>query len=181
MLSTLPAIATTLLGVLAGMWLRRGDVTATRRVARLAIAGGVLALAGLAASAGMPINKHIWTSSYVLYTGGLACVALAACVYAIEVRGARAAARPLALFGRHAIGAFVGAGMMAVWLARAKVAVAGPGGERTLRSLKPWLMERAFEPALSPANASLAFAIAFVSVWYVLVVLLDRRGWVLKI
>ena len=73
LLSTLPAIATTLLGLRAGDWLRRGQVK------QLCLAAIVALLLGVAWAQAMPLNKNLWTSSYVLWTGGWAMLALAAC------------------------------------------------------------------------------------------------------
>ncbi|MDN8793344.1 hypothetical protein Q0M19_14065, partial [Staphylococcus aureus] len=76
LLSTLPAIATGLLGLLAGQWLQRPDITEGRRVGRLAAAGLLLAGLGLLWAQWFPLNKSLWTSSYVLFTGGLALLLL---------------------------------------------------------------------------------------------------------
>ncbi len=115
-LSTLPATATTLLGVLAGHWLRAGQ-SGARPAAR--IVGG-LAAAGLAATAlgwlwglSFPVNKPLWTSSYALLMAGLAALVLAACHWAIEVRGRRGWAGPFAVLGVHALTLFFLSSLMA--------------------------------------------------------------------
>ena len=101
-LSTLPAIATALLGVLTGTWLRSGrgsDVVA----GRLVIAG----IGGIAAGAlwglWFPINKSLWTSSYVVFTAGLALIVLAACYWLVEARAQRRWAIPFAVLGVNAL------------------------------------------------------------------------------
>ncbi len=85
-LSTIPAVATCLLGVLAGLLLRRTDLTDMKKVQWLVI-GGVLSLAlGFAWGVQFPIVKKIWTSSFVLVAGGWSALLLAAFFYLIDVR-----------------------------------------------------------------------------------------------
>ena len=172
-LSTLPATATTLLGVLAGHWLRAG-----RSGAR--IVGG-LAAAGLAATAlgwlwglSFPVNKSLWTSSYALLMAGLAALALAACYWIIETRGRRGWAAPFAVLGVHALTLFFLSSLMAKLLLIVRV---GPGGPR----LHAWLFEHAFAPWAAPVNASLAYALVYVLLWWGLMWALDRSGLRLRV
>jgi predicted acyltransferase len=173
LLSTLPALATTLLGVLAGHWLRAG-----RPAAR---AAGGLAGAGLAAAAlgwlwglSFPINKALWTSSYALLMAGLAAIALAGCHWAIEARGRRGWAAPFAVLGVHALTLFFLSSLMAKLLVIVRV---GAGGPR----LHAWLFEHLFAPWASPVNASLAYALAYVLLWWAITWGLDRTGLRLRV
>jgi predicted acyltransferase len=175
LLSTLPATATTLLGVLAGHWLR-----AERPPGRGARSAG-LAAAGLAAAGlgwfwglSFPVNKSLWTSSYALLTAGLAAVALAACHWSTEGRGHRRWAAPFALLGRHALTLFFLSSLMAKLLIIVRV---GAGGPR----LQAWLFEHLFAPWGSPANASLAYALTYVLLWSALTWTLDRSGLRLRV
>lgn len=116
LLSTLPAIATTLYGLLAGLWLRTAH-TVQRKAAGLAAAGVTLALAGLAWSTVFPLNKKLWTSSFSLFAGGLSLLLLAAAVYAIDAKRwgraglpaneAPALYKPLMVFGTNSILAYM--------------------------------------------------------------------------
>lgn len=156
LLSTLGAIATTLLGVRAGDWLRHGQL---RRIVQ---SGLVALVAGAAASLLLPFNKQLWTSSYVLWSGGWALLALAAAHVAIDRRRWPAIGRS---FGVNAIAAYAGA-----WLMVIGIAALGWG--------RP-LYERGFAwmaPALGPAGASLMHALAFVMLWWLIVAAMDRRG-----
>jgi predicted acyltransferase len=171
-LSTLPATATTLLGVLAGHWLRAG-----RSGARpgMGIVGG-LAAAGLAATAlgslwglSFPVNKPLWTSSYALLMAGLAALVLAACHWAIEVHGRRGWAGPFAVLGVHALTLFFLSSLMAKLLFIVRV---GAGGPR----LQAWVFEHGFAPWAAPVNASLAYALGYVLLWWGLMWALDRSG-----
>lgn len=176
-LSTLPATATTLLGVLAGHWLRTGQVAGR---AGAQIVGG-LAVGGVAAAAlgwlwglSFPVNKPLWTSSYALLMAGLAALVLAACHWVIEVRGRRGWAAPFALLGVHALTLFFLSSLMAKLLFIVRV---GAGGPR----LQTWLFEHVFAPWASPVDASLAYALAYVLLWWALMWALDRSGLRLRV
>ena len=118
-LSTLPAIATALLGLLCGEWLPAGtrarrshDARAARRRAgadALGVAWGELAPAWLV----IPINKGLWTSSYVLLSGGLAAALLGLCYCVVDVAGLRRWAAPFVTYGRNAIAVYVASGLLA--------------------------------------------------------------------
>ena len=99
LLSTLPAIATSLLGTLAGQFLRGGG-TLLHKVRVLAIAGVAGIAAGYLWHPFFPINKPLWTSSYVLFTAGAGSLLLALCMWLIDVRGWRAWGAPFLWLGR---------------------------------------------------------------------------------
>jgi len=172
-LSTLPATATTLLGVLAGHWLRVGRAPA--RIAGWLGAGGLAAAAlGWLWGLSFPVNKPLWTSSYALLMAGLAAVALAACHWVIEVRGRRGWAVPLAVLGVHALTLFFLSSLTAKLLFIVRV---GAGGPR----LQAWLFEHLFAPWATAVNASLAYALAYVLLWWALMWALDRSGLRLRV
>ena len=165
LLSTLPAVSTTLSGLFAGDWLRARRAAADHGfepVLRLAVAGALLILAGLAWDAVFPINKPLWTSSYVLFTTGCALVALASLYWLIDVRGWRAWARPLVVYGMNAITVFVASGLLAKALALSRVP--GGSGDGTT-SLYHRIYEVGFASWAGPLNGSLAFALATVLLW----------------
>ena len=171
-LSSLPATATTLMGVLAGHWLRAGraaDRPAARIAAGLAVGGVVAAALGWLWGLSFPVNKALWTSSYALLMAGLAALALAACHWAIEARGRRGWAEPFAVLGVHALTLFFLSGLVAKLLVIVRV---GAGGPR----LQSWLFAHLFAPWASAINASLAYALAYVLLWWVLIWALDRGG-----
>lgn len=113
-LSTLPAIATGLLGTLAGYWLRadgdspRPQLSRTCRAFYLVLAGLATAGIGVLMSFGFPINKSIWTSSFALLTGGLSAVLLGLSYWVIDVRGRRKWAFPFVVIGTNAIASYIG-------------------------------------------------------------------------
>ncbi len=169
-LSTVPAVATTLFGVLAGHWLRAGrrpGVTA----AGLLAAGIVGVALGELWGLGFPINKALWTSSYAVLTAGAALIGLAACYWLAEVRGWRAWARPFVILGVNALALFFLSSLVARLLIVIKVQRGS--GSSPLHAL---LFDRLFAPWASPINASLAYAIAYLGLWFAVMWLLDRRG-----
>jgi predicted acyltransferase len=172
-LSTVPAIATALLGVLTGTGLgggRSSDVVA----GWLALAGVVGIVAGELWGFLFPINKSLWTSSYVMLTAGLALITLALCYWLVEVRGYRRWAIPFAVLGVNALILFFLSTLMARLLSIIRV-----GPER--QSLQTMLFDRVFAPLASPVNASLAFAITYVIVWWSIMWMLYRWNFRLRV
>ncbi|MGE5576408.1 MAG: acyltransferase family protein, partial [Syntrophothermus sp.] len=113
-MSTFPAVATGLLGVLAGHWLRAEagppgkTLTGEMRANYLFLAGIAAVILGLLWGLAFPINKSLWTSSFALLTGGLSAMLLAAFYWAIEVRGRRKWAFPLVVIGLNPIAIYLG-------------------------------------------------------------------------
>jgi predicted acyltransferase len=101
-LTTLPAIASVLLGVMSSHWLRT-PITGERKAAGLAGAGVVSLMAALAWNAFFPINKILWTSSYVLFAGGWSLLLLALFYFVIDVRGCQKWAFYFVVIGMNAI------------------------------------------------------------------------------
>jgi predicted acyltransferase len=172
LLSTLPAFATVLTGVLTGHWLQSGH---DRRdiLAWLYVAGWVTLLAGLWWSVWLPISKKLWTSSYVLFTTGAALHLLALCYWAIDIQGWQRWAQPAVIFGRNAITAYVGHILVIRTLLQALSYTTTDGVSANAYT---WLYEHLFTVWAGPWLGSLAFAIANVLFWLgVLAVLYQRR------
>ena len=169
-LSTIPALATTLMGVLTGSWLRSGK-SAYEKVAGMFVVGAICVAVGWAWNSFFPINKALWTSSYVLFTGGLALQFLSVCYWIIDIKSYRAWAKPFEVFGMNAIALYVGSGLMAELLGLIKVT----GSDGTKVPLQSWIFDNLFASWASPVNASLAFALAFVLLWLGLMWILYRR------
>lgn len=169
LLSTLPAIATTLLGVLAGVWLRL-PASVGRRSLWFAAYGGALVAGGLLWGLAFPINKALWTSSYALFTAGLASLLFAACLWAIDAKGWRAWTPPFVILGRNALTLFVLSGLLAKTLSAIRW---GSGDSAT--SLRSWIYQHGFVPLASPHNSSLLYALANLAVLFIVLWQLDRR------
>ncbi len=175
-LSTIPAIGTVMLGVLAGRWIGR-PVPLAERLNGLFAVGALLMVGGLVWAWGFPINKSLWTSSYVVFTGGMAAVALATCLWLIEVRGVTWWARPFVVFGVNPILAFVGSGLMA----RLIYSVITVERDGTRVSLQRAIYDALYASWLAPRDASLLFALSFVFFWFLVLTVLYRRGIFLKV
>jgi len=176
LLSTLPAIATTLLGVLAGQILRT-EATDSVKALRLGGLGVTLLISGLGLVPWMPINKNLWTSSFTLFTAGAAAMIFAGFYWLIEVRRYRRWATPLIIYGSNAIVIFVLAGLLGRLLG--VIQWGGPAGAAV--TLKGWIYTSAFAPYATPVNASLLFAVAFVLLHLLIAGLLWRRQWFVRI
>lgn len=175
-LSTIPAIATVFLGIFAGHWLR-GPRTEAERATGLFFAGNALMAMGMIWNASFPINKNLWTSSYVLFMGGMAMVALAMCYWLVDAKGKAAWTRPFVVFGTNAIAAFFLSGVFARVLNLVKV----PGGPNGTQPVKAWIYQHLFATWLRPIDASLAFAIAFVLLWWAIMEVFYRRKIFIKV
>lgn len=181
-LSTMPAVVTTLSGVLAGTWLMRKrtgetDVHRLETVSGMFAFGAVLLAVGWTWSLVFPLNKSLWTSSYVVYTSGLALLTLAVCYWLIDIKGYKKWSRPFVIFGVNALALFIFSGFMARMLGIAKVA--GPEGKEI--SLQQWIYMNIFLSVFEPLNASLAYAVCFILFWLFLMWLLYRRRIFIKV
>jgi predicted acyltransferase len=161
-LSTLPSLGTVILGMRAGDWLRKG------RTGTLALAGVVAMLVGAAWSLALPLNKQLWTSSFVLWTGGFGMLAIALAYRLIDVQGWPPLGRAM---GVNAITAYAGS-----WLASCALAwsgVMGPLYEHVFRA--------PLAPVFGPEFASMAFAASFTAVFWLAMAYAYKRGWRLTI
>jgi predicted acyltransferase len=150
-LSTVPAIATTLLGVMTGEFLRRrGDLAAKARY--LGAAGIVLFITGLLLNPVFPINKRIWTSTFVLVSGGVALMMFATLLVLVDLKRWRGWTMPLLIFGSNAILAFALSNVITVLTDR--IHVGGTG-----LTFHEWANLHLFTTWLLPINASLAYAL----------------------
>lgn len=157
-LSTLPSIATVLLGVRAGEWLRTGQLR------QLLIAGVVAIVLGGLWSLEMPLNKQLWTSSFVLWTAGFGMLVLSLMHYLIDQRNWPAVGKS---FGINAIAAYAGS-----WIGICILYGTGLFDVIYQRGVAPL-----FATSVSPEFASLMFSIGFTSVFAVIVKIMERRGW----
>lgn len=162
LLGTLPSIATTLLGLRAGHWLRRDDKRA------LLLSGVAFVLLGALWSLLQPLNKNLWTPSFVLWTAGWATLALLLFHRLVDERGWPALGRR---FGVNAVAAYAGSEFMQILLP-------GLGIQAPLyrHAFASWIT-----PLAGPYVASLAFALVFVAVWWVIMRAMDRRRIYLKL
>ena len=176
LLSTLPAIGTAMLGVFAGRWLASPRPLA-ERLNGLFAAGAIAMMLGLMWHWSFPINKSLWTSSYVLFSGGVAAVSLAAIMWVTDVHRITRWTGFFVTYGLNPMVAFLGSGAMArtiytLW----KVEYDG-----TPTAVQTVAYRELFASWLAPRDASLAFALCFVLFWYLVLLVLQKRGIVYKV
>ncbi|MDP5142693.1 DUF5009 domain-containing protein [Rheinheimera baltica] len=169
--STLPAIASCVSGLLIAQWLQteRNLVQKTRGL----LLFGVVAvwLAELWHFV-LPINKSLWTPSFVALSTGYCALALAACIFLCDMKKYRLWAAPFVVFGANAILFFMLAGVAARLLGMLSV------GNSALQS---WLFSAVYQPLFGDYNGSLAFALSFLALSYLLMHWCYRRGYVFKV
>ena len=176
-LSTIPAVATAMLGILTGRWLAEGPKPIDERLTGLFATSALGMMAGLMWNWSFPINKGIWTSSYVVFCAGMAGVSLATIIWLVDVKKHDWWTKPFVVFGMNPILAFVGSGVMAR-IIYSLIKVPFDGKSVALQSA---IYQSMFASWLEPKNASLAFAICFVAFWYGIVYVLYRKRIFLKV
>jgi predicted acyltransferase len=175
-LSTVPAVATAMLGNLAGRWINERRPL-SERLAGLSAAGSLAIMGGLMWNWVFPINKSLWTSSYVLFCAGVAAVTLSTIMWIVDFQKSRRWTKPFVIYGVNPIVAFVGSGVMARCIY--SIFKVNLDGKRV--SLQAGIYQTLFASWLSPTNASLAFAITFVLFWYGILYVLYKRNIILKV
>jgi predicted acyltransferase len=176
-LSTIPAVATSLLGLLTGKWLK--TTNSPRVKASAMVVAGIVAIAlGRTMHLWFPINKKLWTSSYVIFTAGLALIFLAAFYWVSDVKRHRGRwTRPILVFGTNAIAAY----FLSEALASALYSINLQGRSGGVMSLQEYVYWRLFAPFASPPNASLLYALAYVTICWAAMAVLYRKGISVKI
>jgi predicted acyltransferase len=173
--STLPAIATALLGILAGHVLRMKR-TLPERTTMMFLVGNALIALGLICDIWLPINKQLWTSSFTLFMAGLDFVLLAFFVYFVDGQGYKRMAKPAVIMGMNAITIY----MLSELLAIALSAIRWGQGAAAI-NLQAWLYKTCFAPLVSPYNASLLWAVVFTLLMYLAAYAMYRKEWFIRI
>jgi predicted acyltransferase len=164
-LSTLPSVVTCLLGVFTGEWMRGKQ---PKQVVRGLLAGAVIGLAaGKLWGIWLPINKTLWTSSYVLFAGGFAMALLAVCYWLTDIRGRKRWAQPFVWFGANPLAIF----FLATWLSKMSVRHRA-GGVLWKTNVYNGIFAHMFA---SPYLNSLAFATSYVLLFWLVALWLYRR------
>jgi predicted acyltransferase len=179
LLSTIPALATALLGLLTGIWLRT-QRTLAQKISGIAIAGITGVLLGGLWNFTFPINKKLWTSSYVLFAGGLSLLLLALSLTIVDLPEWNAGKqdrslllKPFFIFGTNAIAAYVFSELLAAAIASIHL--------NSGLNLQQYFYQTILRAVPNIAFASLLYSILFVIVCWVFVAVLYRRRIFLKI
>lgn len=174
-LSTLPAIVSGFIGVLAGNSFMKSKMESDK-LSNLVIFGNILIISGMVWGMLFPINKQLWTGSYVLYTSGLAMVVLGIIYWIVDIKRLRQFASPFLAFGTNPIVAYFGSEIGAILLGIIHI----PGIEPKI-SVYNWLFNQYLCLGLSPINASLLGAVLFTGFWLLVVYLMYRKNIIVKI
>lgn len=181
--STIPSIAQVILGFLVGDYIRQKGKS-PEMVANLFVAGVVLWLAGMAWGLSFPINKKIWTSSYVLYTVGLATILLATLIQIIEFRGWKGApTRFFEDFGKNPLFIYVLSGVLpkTLWLIRIPNGL-NDKGEQIYTNPLGWFYQYVCKPIMAkPEAGSLLYSLTLVFFLWVIAWYMDKRRWYVRV
>ena len=165
-ISTVPAIATALLGLLAGNVIRTPLLFA-ERTTRLFVIGNALIVAGLICDAWMPMNKKLWTTSFTLFMAGLDYAALAGCLWLMDGQAYRRWARPFVILGMNAIAMYMLSELGEVLL--------------TTTGWRMAIHDALFASWLSPNNASLAYSLAYTALMFIAAYAMYRKHWFVRV
>jgi len=176
-LSSVPAICTAMLGNLAGRWIAQKERPINDRLVAMFAVGSLGIMVAQMWNWVFPINKSLWTSSYVLFTAGVALLAIATIMWLVDVHQLKGWTKPAVIYGVNPIIAFVGSGVMA----RCIYSIFKVTSDGKRIPLETWLYQTFYLSWLSPINASLAFAITFVVLWYLILLALWKRNIILKV
>lgn len=175
-LSTLPSIATTLMGIMTGYWLR-SNRPGNKKTTWMLLTGTAMLAAGLLLDRWLPINKNIWSSSYAVFMGGWSLVLLGAFYWIIDVQGMQKWAKPFVVFGLNAIAVYVVAEIL--WSTLWAISWTGADGRQV--ALQEFIFNSVFVHVASPINASLFFATSYVVLAYLFAWSLYRRRWFIRV
>jgi predicted acyltransferase len=169
-LSTISATATVMIGYVCGAFAL--TLERATRATRLLTVGSTMTVVGVAWSVVLPLNKSLWTSSYVVYTAGIAAVVLALLTAVLDDERRLAFARPLVVFGENPLIAYAGSEIVRRIL-HSSIKVRGPSGRL---GVDEWVSASLEQIGASPKAASLAWALLFLLLWWLLLERLSRRG-----
>ncbi len=175
-LSSLPAVATVIIGCLAGMMI--AETGRNRVPLKLAPAGMVLAATGYLWGLIFPINKPLWTGSYVLYTAGLAALLFALLIYIIDVKGHKKWSLMFSVFGMNPLLLFA---LSSVWIRTLQHVIRIPDKTGQTISGSAWLYQNIFVPLAGNMNGSLAYALAHIVTFWLIGLVLYRFRFFVKV
>lgn len=176
LLSTMPALVTALLGYMAGALIQQ---TEKHKVPPYLLTGGSIGIAaGLLWGIVFPINKPLWTSSYVLYTAGWASIILSILIWLIDIKSFKKWTSFFVVFGMNPLFIFALSGVWAISIIRI---VRFHDSDGTMTNAYSWMYEHIFVPLAGPLNGSLLFALAHVCFFWLIAWVLYRKRIFIKV
>lgn len=167
LLSTLPAVASGISGMLVGHLLTKPTLKERDKIYALLALGVVGVILGEFWHVYFPINKALWTSSYVLLSSGYACLLLACLIFVLKRKSMQLCSAPFVVFGANSIAFFMFAGVLG------RLLIIWPVGDT---SIKGWLYTQIFNPWFGALNGSLMFALSFLAVSYLCMYWMYKKG-----
>ena len=177
LVSTIPAIAQVLLGYCTGEWIR-SNRNAPEKTVGMFITANVFLILGIIWNQWMPINKQLWTSSYVVYTTGIALHLLAIAYWLIDVKKYRKFAWPFVVFGRNAIFVYAASSLMTSTFTEV-FRFTLPDG--TKASMWRIIFSGFFKPVFGSYLGSLMLAVVYVAIWLGIMNIFYRKKIFIKI
>jgi predicted acyltransferase len=174
--STIPAIVSVLAGYFTGQWIKDKKQATSQTSMDLVLFGLCCLVIAIIWDVAFPINKKIWTSSYVLFTTGWALMLLAACYELIEVRLIKRWSKPFEIMGLNAIALFVASVFLIKITAKTQI-----GTGETAVSIYNWIYQNIFASWAGNFNGSFLFAFVTLLFWYGVAVLMYQKRWFIKV
>jgi predicted acyltransferase len=174
--STIPAIVSVLAGYFTGEWIKDKKQATSQTSMDLVLFGLCCLVIAIIWDVAFPINKKIWTSSYVLFTTGWALMLLAACYELIEVRLIKRWSKPFEIMGLNAIALFVASVILIKITAKTQL-----GTGETAVSIYNWIYQNIFASWAGNFNGSFLFALVTLLFWYGVAVLMYQKRWFIKV
>jgi predicted acyltransferase len=178
-LSLISSIPSVLFGAFTGYWLR-GEKSQQEKVSGMFVLGFFAMLAGIILDMWFPFNKLLWSSSYVIYTTGMALSFLSVCYYIIDVKGYKKIMLPFVVFGTNAITAFFLSSLTAKLLGLIKVTTSTEPVFLTV-SLKTYIYQNFFKGFFGDYHSSLFYALTYILFWFGAMNILYRKKIFVKI
>ena len=175
LLSTIPSIVTVLIGFLVGTMIKTAE-DHKDNTQRMAVLGALLIIFGWGWGFVFPINKQLWTSSYVLYTSGIATVVLAGLIWLVDVKGLKTWTKPFVIFGANAIFLYAASGIWVKILLKISFELDGK-----MISGYGYLYQTVFQPFAGDLNGSFLFALFHVFMFWLILAWMYRKKLFIKI
>ena len=193
LLSTLPAITQVILGYLASDYIlqkRKLSITNTATqennlyiiVANLFVVAAILVFTGFCWDMVFPINKKIWTSSFVIYTTGIGIMLLSTLIYVLEIKGQKGLwSRFFDVFGKNPLFIFVLSGVWVRLYGLVRITDGIKDGKPVVKGLGGWMYDHIFVPALGNMNGSLAYAVFHIIIFWSIAWWLNKKKIYIKV